>query len=157
MSIQATYAHTNLIARNWQRLAAFYQDVFGCVLVPPPRDLCGRALEQGSGVPGAALQGVHLRLPGHGDAGPTLEIFTYTHLAEAPWPVAHRPGFGHIAFMVEDVEAARTAVIHAGGSPLGEIVTTSAGPRSVTWCYVRDPEGNLIELQKWSLSPLPVG
>ena len=38
-----------------------------------------------------------------------------------------------------------------GGTAVGEIVslTTAAGAR-VTWCYVTDPEGNVIELQSWS-------
>ena len=31
---------------------------------------------------------------------------------------------------------------------IGEVVTTSISPeRSVTWCYVTDPEGNALELQ----------
>jgi predicted enzyme related to lactoylglutathione lyase len=29
------YVHTNLIARDWRKLAAFYQLVFGCLPVPP--------------------------------------------------------------------------------------------------------------------------
>ena len=62
----------------------------------------------------------------------------------------NRPGFGHIAFSVDDVEGAWQSVFHAGGSELGEVVIlrTAAGT-VVTWCYVRDPEGNIIELQKW--------
>ncbi len=150
MALAARYGHTNLIARDWRRLVAFYESVFGCTLVPPVRDLKGAALERGSGVPGAALQGAHLRLPGYGQDGPTLEIFTYHQLAESLSPAANRPGFGHIAFMVDDVAAALAAVIAAGGQPHGDIVTTQAGRRSVTWAYVRDPEGNLVELQKWS-------
>jgi hypothetical protein len=73
----ATYAHTNLIARDWQTLAAFYEQVFGCTQAPSIRDLAGSELERGTAVPGARLKGVHLRLPGFGDAGPTLEIYTY--------------------------------------------------------------------------------
>jgi hypothetical protein len=41
-------------------------------------------------------------------------------------------------------------VLAAGGSEFGDIVTTSAGNRIVTWTYVRDLEGNLVELQAWS-------
>ena len=148
--IPATYAHTNLIARDWRVLAAFYQTVFGCVPVPPERDLSGEDVERGSRVPGARLQGAHLRLPGHGESGPTLEIFTYNTLADAPPAAANRPGFGHIAFAVPDVPTARAAVLAAGGSSFGEIVTTAAGYRTVTWVYVRDPEGNLVELHSWS-------
>jgi hypothetical protein len=42
-------------------------------------------------------------------------------------------------------------VLANGGSAVGEIVTLqTADGRQVTWCYVRDPEGNLVELQAWS-------
>jgi hypothetical protein len=52
---------------------------------------------------------------------------------------------------VEDVPAARERVLSGGGSPVGEVVTLqTADGRRVTWCYVSDPEGNLIELQAWS-------
>ena len=148
--IAARYVHTNLIARDWRALAAFYGAVFGCAPVPPERALSGDALARGTGVPGAALRGTHLRLPGHGPNGPTLEIFSYADPAGAPVPVANRPGFGHIAFEVPDVDAAVAAVVAAGGSPLGAVVTTPAGARTVTWAYVRDPEGNIVELQRWS-------
>ncbi len=151
MSIQAKYAHTNLIAQDWQSLARFYQEVFGCVPVPPERDFQGEKLEAGTGIPGAHLRGVHLRLPGYGDNGPTLEIFTYNLLEERGKTAVHRPGFGHIAFGVEDVAAAQQAVLQAGGHKVGEIVTLQvATGAKVTWCYVTDPEGNIIELQAWS-------
>ena len=42
----------------------FYQDVFGCVPVPPERNLSGAALDAATGVSPAHLQGMHLRLPG---------------------------------------------------------------------------------------------
>ena len=151
MTISARYVHTNLIARDWQSLARFYQDVFGCVPVPPERDLSGPEMEAGTGIAGAHLRGIHLRLPGYGDAGPTLEIFSYNHLAERPPTAVNRPGFGHLAFSVEEVAAAREAVLAAGGQPVGEVVTvTLQNGASVTWCYVTDPEGNVIELQSWA-------
>lgn len=146
----ARYGHTNLIARDWRSLASFYERVFGCVPVPPVRDLSGPALEAGTAVPGARLGGVHLRLPGHGDAGPTLEIFQYSELAGGPLPAVNRPGFAHIAFMVPSVDDAREEVLRAGGSVVGEVVTTAAGAARVTWCYMRDPEGNIVELQAWA-------
>ncbi len=150
MSISAKYVHTNLIAEDWRALAGFYQDVFGCVPVPPERDYQGEKLEAGTGIPGAHLRGAHLRLPGYGEDGPTLEIFNYNILTDRGKPAVNRPGFGHIAFSVEDVDAARQAVIHAGGKPIGDIVTLQlATSAQVTWCYMTDPEGNIIELQSW--------
>jgi predicted enzyme related to lactoylglutathione lyase len=146
----AHYVHTNLISRDWQALAKFYTDVFGCEFVPPERDYSGAALEAGSGVQGATLRGAHLRLPGNGPQGPTLEIYTYSCLAEGAASAVNRPGFAHIAFEVASVEEARQEVLAAGGAAVGEIVTlTTATGRRVTWCYVTDPEGNIIELQSW--------
>ena len=147
----ARYVHTNLIARDWEALARFYEAHLGCVRVPPERDYSGPELEAGTGVANAALRGVHLRLPGHGVNGPMLEIFSYSRLAERPPPTVNRPGFGHIAFAVASVAEARREVVAAGGTAVGEIVslTTAEGAR-VTWCYVKDPEGNVIELQSWS-------
>ena len=151
MSISARYVHTNLIAQDWRALAKFYQDVFGCIPLPPERDFRGSSLDAATGLAGAHLTGAHLRLPGTPDASPTLEIFHYDVLETRPPLAVNRPGLGHIAFSVDDVPLAREAVLQAGGQPVGEIVTlqTSDG-RKVTWCYVTDPEGNLLELQSWS-------
>lgn len=159
-SLGARYGHTNLIARDWRRLAAFYTSVFGCEPVPPERDYRGELAERGTGVPGAVFQGMHLRLPGHGPDGPTLEIYSYAPaLDSAVPPAANRAGWGHIAFMVDDVASARAAVLGSGGGSLpgAQVVTTeTADGRRVTWCYLADPEGNLIELQSWS-DPEPDG
>jgi predicted enzyme related to lactoylglutathione lyase len=144
----ARYVHTNLIARDWRRLARFYQDVFGCVPVPPERDLSGAEMEAGTGVPGARLRGVHLRLPGRGADGPTLEVFEYTHNAPEVERAVNRPGFAHIAFAVDSVAEARDEVLSHGGTALGDVVTVAVSATSrVTWCYVKDLEGNIIELQ----------
>jgi predicted enzyme related to lactoylglutathione lyase len=149
--MQAKYVHTNLIAKNWRSLAKFYTDVFGCTLVPPERNYQGNELDAGTGLKDAHLTGAHLRLPGYDDNGPTLEIYNYIHLEPATDTKVNRPGFGHIAFEVNDVREARNLVKANGGDIVGEIVTltTSAGTK-VTWCYMTDPEGNIIELQSWS-------
>jgi predicted enzyme related to lactoylglutathione lyase len=144
----ARYGHTNLIAADWKALSRFYQELFGCVPVPPVRDYKGADLERGTALPGAELRGEHLRLPGHGPEGPTLEIFNYNILAARPETAVNRPGFGHIAFVVDDVSAAREAVLAAGGRAVGEVVTlTNALGQRLTWVYVTDPEGNILELQ----------
>jgi catechol 2,3-dioxygenase-like lactoylglutathione lyase family enzyme len=149
--IDARFGHVNLVALDWRRLVGFYERLFGCVPVPPERDYSGSDLEAGTGLAGAALRGAHLRLPGYGQTGPTLEIYEYSSEPDALPPVVHRPGFGHIAFVVPDVAAARAAVLAEGGNSVGEVVTLqTADGRRVTWCYVTDPEGNIIELQSWS-------
>ena len=149
--IEARFVHTNLIAHDWKRLARFYEEVFGCTPVPPERELKGEWLEAATGVPGAQIQGVHLRLPGYGQVGPTLEILAYQPQMERPATAANRPGFAHIAFAVDDVEAACEAVLAAGGGTVGSIVPLPVqGAGTVTLVYATDPEGNIVELQRWS-------
>jgi len=149
--MQAKYVHTNLIARDWKKLAKFYTDVFGCTFVPPERDYQSEALDAGTGLKGVHLTGVHLRLPGYEDTGPTLEVYSYAQLESGQAPAVNRPGFGHIAFEVDDVHQASQIVEANGGGVIGEVVTltTKVGSK-VTWCYMTDPEGNIIELQSWS-------
>lgn len=144
------YVHTNIISADWKRLAQFYIDVFGCQPVPPARDQSGEWLARGTGVKGAALQGMHLRLPGYGEEGPTLEIYQYASMKEKPEPAANRKGFGHIAFEVENVAACLSRIIAHGGKAIGEVVTKEVeGVGIITFVYAADPEGNLIELQRW--------
>jgi glyoxylase I family protein len=144
------YAHTNLVTPDWKRLANFYVGVFDCVVVPPERDLAGRWLDDATSITHAHIQGVHVRLPGHGDSGPTLEIFQYDSELERNSTAVNRPGLGHLAFAVENVRAAHAAVIAAGGREVGQIVTTEiAGAGRIEFAYVTDPDGNVIELQQW--------
>jgi catechol 2,3-dioxygenase-like lactoylglutathione lyase family enzyme len=118
--------------------------------VPPERDLQGDWLEAATGVPGAQIRGIHLRLPGHGVKGPTLEIFRYNPQKDALETAVNRPGFSHLAFSVDDVKAAVDAVMSAGGRTVGEIVSREVqGAGVITFAYVTDPEGNVIELQHW--------
>ncbi|MDQ2068322.1 VOC family protein [Natronospira bacteriovora] len=146
------FSHVNIVARDWERLAWFYEEALGCLRLPPERDYEGRDLERGTGIPGASLRGVHLRLPGYEDGkGPTLEIFQYDPRGEDPPRSVNRIGYGHICFQVSNVIEAREHVLNHGGSPVGEVVTLSpSATAAVTWCYVADPEGNIIELQRWS-------
>ena len=147
------FGHVNLTGHDWRRLAAFYQDVFGCTTVPPERDFRSPDLDAATGLRDAHLTGAHLRLPGGGDSGPTLEIFQYDELEAHPGATAARPGWGHIAFQVPEVETSLEALVSAGGARFGAVVTfQTADGRHVTWCYATDPEGNLVELQAWSAS-----
>ncbi len=151
MPIPAKYVHTNLIARDWKRLVRFYTDVFGCKPKDPERDMSGSWLDSVTSLGHAHLTGVHLRLPGYEQDGPTLEIFSYDELVERGMPAANHCGFGHIAFAVDDVDQALQAVIAAGGGVVGKIATTELpGVGVLRVVYARDPEGNIVELQKWS-------
>jgi len=149
MSIR--FAHTNLVARDWRRLARFYWDVFACSPVGAERALSGSWLDEAVAIPGAHIHGLHLRLPGHGETGPTLEIFEYAPSRTSEPPTANRPGFGHVAFEVDDVAIIVDCAIEHGGARLGKTVTRAiedAG--TITFAYLRDPEGNIVEIQQWA-------
>jgi predicted enzyme related to lactoylglutathione lyase len=151
MPIRAKYVHTNLIAREWKRLVHFYTDVFGCEPKGAERDMSGAWLDSVTPLRNAHLRGVHLHLPGYRDDGPTLEIFSYDQVIECDLPVANKCNFAHVAFAVDDVDKALQAVIAAGGSAVGNIATTKVdGVGMLRVVYARDPEGNIVELQKWS-------
>jgi len=98
------YAHTNIAAKDYKVLVQFYMDVFDCKIKPPERNLSGEWLDRATGLTSAKLQGVHLVLPGHGEKGPTLEIFTYETMVMQDPIMANYTGFTHLAFEVEDVE-----------------------------------------------------
>ena len=147
------YVHTNIIAEDWQSLADFYIKVFECKPVPPIRNQKGAWLDKGLGLKKTHLKGVHLRLPGWGEEGPTLEIYSYNKMEEKLPTKPNRKGYGHLAFEVESVTIILEKIITNGGSKQGEISGKRvAGVGYITFAYAKDPEGNIIEIQNWDRS-----
>ena len=145
------FKHINLISWDYKKLAGFYTEVFGLEPLLPERDLKGQWLEDITGVKGAELKGVHMKLPGYGYDGPTLEIFEYSEkISRSHPPAANYPGFGHISFHVDSVSDILTKLIKNGGRQFGKIVT-SEYPKIglLTAVYATDPEGNFIEISNW--------
>ena len=148
------YAHTNIVARDWRRLADFYVEVLGCTPVPPERDYRGAEIGKIAGLqqdPAMRLTGIHLRLPGHGENGPTLEIFEYEPAGSDFEIRSDTMGFSHIAFAVDDVRAVGAKFLENGGREVGEYVEMEvAGAGHIKLHYMADPEGNIVELQTWT-------
>ena len=144
------FTHTNIAAKNWKSLSRFYIKVFECKVKPPERKLSGGWLDRATGLNNARLEGVHLLLPGHGENGPTLEIFTYDDTHEDKPVMANHIGYTHIAFEVEDVKLTLDAALKNGAAPLGQITTREiSGVGLLIFVYFRDPEGNIVEIQSW--------
>lgn len=144
------YAHTNIIAKDCQRLIEFYKEVFHCKSIGETRDLRGEWLDRLTGIPGAHIVGEHLCLPGYGSDHPTLEIFSYDTV-EPFQRAVNRCGLAHLAFEVDDVEETLRLLLQKGGSQVGELVrTTYEDGRKAVFVYAADCEGNIIELQSWS-------
>ena len=144
------FAHTDIIAKNPDKLISFYKEVFHCKSIGETRDLRGAWLDRMTGVPNAHIVGEHLLLPGWGEDHPTLEIFSYDTVKDALPPEINRVGFGHIAFEVDDVQATLDALLKAGGRAYGEVVTADYPDNTeAVFVYACDPEGNIIEIQSW--------
>lgn len=114
------YVHTNIISEDWRKLSEFYIKVFGCKIVPALRKQEGEWLSEGTGVKEAKLEGVHLLLPGYGEKGPTLEIYQYGKIEKQK--------------LIAPNQSTKRNIEGVG---------------IITFIYVRDPDGNLIELQSW--------
>jgi catechol 2,3-dioxygenase-like lactoylglutathione lyase family enzyme len=144
------YAHTNIAAKDWRRLAEFYIHVFECRLKPPQRNLSGGWLDRATGLKNTRLEGVHLVLPGHGENGPTLEIFTYQDMQLREPVMANHAGLTHLAFEVDDLENVYSKALEMGAVELGRPVEKVIdGVGTLTFVYLRDPEGNIVEIQSW--------
>ncbi|PWT96898.1 MAG: glyoxalase [Bacteroidetes bacterium] len=144
------YAHTNIIADDWEKLAEFYIKVFDCKPLYPTRDLSGDWIDKATGISDAHFKGIHLCLPGFESNLPTLEIFQYDTNVDVSLPVPNRKGFGHICFRVDDVKHYLNLVIENGGSTVGEMAEHEIeGVGLLCFVYARDVEGNIVEIQSW--------
>ncbi|GEM_PF-5328830 len=74
------YVHTNIIAKDVNKLIDFYKKVFHCKSINETRDLRGVWLDGLTGLNDAHITGEHLLLPGYVEDHPTLEIFSYDKL-----------------------------------------------------------------------------
>jgi len=144
------FAHTNIAARDWKSLADFYIQVFECKIKPPERDLSGEWLDKAIGIKNARQMGVHLSLPGYKNP-PTLEIFSYEKFVDTVPMMANQIGFTHIAFEVEDVDKILKKALDNGATTLGEVIENEVeGVGMLKFTYLRDIEGNIIEIQSWN-------
>ena len=92
-----------------------------------------------------------------GEGGAHLEIIEYAGAArETSPPAADRAGLRHIAFETEsagEIARLRDLIIRNGGGDLGKISEKEIdGLGTVTFVYMTDPEGNIIELLSWRTS-----
>ncbi len=138
--------HVSVAARDADVLSAFYKTVFGYVDRRPPTTLSGEKVSRGNGLPNTHIYSVWLRLPD--DEGPFLEILEYKNTLDRPEPRVNEPGFGHLAFEVSDIEATVAEIIKAGGKSQGEVTDFGTLNSPLLVVYVRDPEGNILELEQ---------
>jgi catechol 2,3-dioxygenase-like lactoylglutathione lyase family enzyme len=100
----------------------------------------GPDAEEGTGTEGAEIDIGWLR---HPEGGPMLELLRYRNQPAAAAAHNSAVGAAHICLCVEDVDSQFKRLSDEG-------VTFVSAPHSddfgVTWVYMRDPDGNVVEL-----------
>lgn len=138
------FDQTKFLCDDVEGLASFYVDALECETVVSPLQVESE-VSRAVGVPDATITLTILRLPGRGERGPVLELYSVAGPRPDSWP--YRPGQGQIAFEVDHLETGIGRVIAGGGRSLGEVVEWQAPSGAIArFVYLNDPEGNIIDL-----------
>ncbi len=134
--------HTSFTVSDLDRSVAFFEDGLGFeVSSKGPRD--PKAIETIVGVPGADILVAYVRGPDH-----SIELIEYVGPADRG-RVVSRPcdvGFAHMAFDVDDLDAALAAAARHQVLPIGSPYKIDKGPNTGNRVvYLRDPDGVTIE------------
>lgn len=129
--------HYGITVSDLDRAVEFYRDALG-LDVAEEFTVSGEAFATGVGVPGGEGSFVHL------DAGGSrVELVAYDPEGETERAAdVNQPGAKHLGLAVDDVPAVYED-LPADVETLSEPQTTESG---ATILFVRDPEGNLVEL-----------
>lgn len=141
-------AHINLVARNAEALSAFYVNVMKCHIFREPKTLSGEIVSQGNGLPNSEIHSIWLKFPEMDQ--PFLEIHEHSISHQRDQPKVNEPGFGHLAFQMDDIASTLASIIKAGGAQIGQVTDFGTPERPYLIAYARDPEGNVLELEQTS-------
>ena len=108
-----------------------------------PGVLSGEWIDRIIGLKDAKVEVVMARAPDGSDMFEVVRFHSPSAGAHEPAPAANRPGLRHVAFKVDDVRAVVDRVRDAGWETIGEIVDFES---TFLLCYVRGPEGLIVEL-----------
>ncbi|SVE18801.1 uncharacterized protein METZ01_LOCUS471655 [marine metagenome] len=134
--------HTSFTVSDLDRSLAFFRDALGFeVSSKGPRS--ASLIQAITGVEGAEVLIAYVRGPAH-----SIELIQYikpeTRSSVRPQPCD--TGFSHIAYDVDDIDAAIKAARDHSVEPIGPVVAIDQGPnRGRRVAYLRDPDGITIE------------
>ncbi|MDP7539819.1 MAG: VOC family protein [Alphaproteobacteria bacterium] len=134
--------HTSFTVSDLDRSVAFFTEALGFNLVHRGgRDPA--LIEKVVGVPGANIEAAYIQGPGH-----RLELIQYKGPADRK-QVESRPcdtGFAHVAYDVDDIDAALAAAAPFGFKPLNPPQDLHHGPNAGgRVVYTRDDDGVTVE------------
>jgi catechol 2,3-dioxygenase-like lactoylglutathione lyase family enzyme len=101
----------------------------------------GPDVDEGTATENASMDITWLRLP-HTKA-PMLELIRYRNYPAERSALNSRVGAAHVCFEVDDLRSACRVLRTDGVEFLSEPHTDEAGTQ---WVYMRDPDGNVVEL-----------
>ncbi|MFI5013954.1 MAG: VOC family protein [Hyphomicrobiales bacterium] len=135
--------HTGVTVSDLDRSMAFYREVLHCEVsdkVTPNQVFIAEV----TGIDDPELELAYVTAPGH-----TIELLCFgkgrARAASRLRPCD--PGFLHLAFVVDDLDATLDAAAAMGVTPVHAPTLIETGPRK-GWraCYTRDPDGVVLEL-----------
>ena len=137
--------HAGLTVANLDRSLAFYEGLLG-VPVAAISVLESAEIDAVVGHPGARLRIADMALP----SGGVLELIVYEVPDDPPVAARHtQAGTSHIAFEVVDLVGLHARLVAAGADVIstGPVPIGAGGAfAGVVVLYLRDPDGNVIEL-----------
>lgn len=146
--------HVGFTVRDLDASIDWYTRVLGLELVHRQRS-DNAYIRQLVGVDDAVLEVAQFAIPGHPPrvSSHLLELIQYVEGAAAPsaMPATNALATGHLALIVTDIHTRWAALIAAGATAVNEPVLITAGANAGGYaCYLRDPDGILLELMQFS-------
>ena len=135
--------HTSFTVSDLDRSVAFFRDALGFdVTSKAPRN--PDVVSKVTGIPGTEMIIAYVRGPDH-----SLELIQYLGPKEGRGRVSSLPcdvGFAHVAFDVDDMDAAVATAAEHGVNVIGEIAVIDQGPNTGgRVAYLRDWDGVTVE------------
>jgi glyoxylase I family protein len=138
--------HTGITVSNVERSLAFWCNVLGFELSHRAHHT-GDLASQVTGVAGAEISIAVVKGYGH-----KIELLEYVQPTDRKLSFQYRPcdvGFVHVALTVDNLDAISDAMAGSGWKAPGRPQTLTSGPNArKRVVYVRDPDGNTIELMQ---------
>jgi len=136
-----SFVHVGLVVEDLDETVRFLALLgFDC---GKPGVFSGEWIDRIIGLEHVSVEVVMVRAPDGTDVFEVVRFHSPSAGAQEAAPAANRPGLRHIAFKVDDVRGVVDRVRHAGWETVGEIVDFES---MFLLCYVRGPEGLIVEL-----------
>ncbi len=142
------FRHIAIIVRDLQKMIEFYTHTLG-FNIKRTFEIESDDFGKGVNIPDAKAKGTHLI---HPNSNIEIELFEFINNStpnNTP-SIANAPGYRHIAFIVDDLEQSYKILEEKGMEFFSEPITVKE-PKEVAgfkFVYFKDPEGNIIELNK---------